>query len=78
MSEQPSQAASVRVTSAAFSIPILRLRRLIAEGTLQTFGTAGGNQSLLLWDDVREFLRRNPSQRNRNLKKGDRHELAPR
>lgn len=63
------QAASVRATALAFSIPVLHLRTSINNGDLQRYGTGQGRQSLLIFEDVRAWLRRHPksSKENRHV-----------
>lgn len=63
MREQPAlQSASVRLTAAAFSIPVHHLRRAVALGELKTHCT-GGRTALLIFDDVKEWIRQHPSPR---------------
>ena len=68
MREQSAlHAASVKMTAAAFSIPVRHLRCAVAAGELQTY-SSGGRTSLLIHDDVKAWLRSRPALRqSKNL-----------
>ena len=60
MRDPEMQAANVRATARAFSIPLRHLRRAINEGALTTY-SSGGRRAVLLFGDVREWLRSRPA-----------------
>jgi hypothetical protein len=57
------QAASVRATARAFSLPYRHVRHAVTSGELHTFGSGQGRAAILLFEDVRAWLQRNPTQR---------------
>jgi hypothetical protein len=61
MGEQPAlQAASVRQTARIFSIPARALYRALQGNELTAF-CVSGRSNVVLWDDVRAWLRQRPA-----------------
>jgi Tfp pilus assembly protein PilX len=60
MGEHPIQSASIRGTAKAFSLPARALYRAVAAGELRAY-CASGRRNVVLWDDVRAWLRTRPA-----------------
>jgi hypothetical protein len=59
------QAAPLSVAARAFSIPPRHLRRAVRLNELQLFGTGSGRASVLIFDDVRAWLRTRPKAKSK-------------
>jgi ABC-type enterochelin transport system substrate-binding protein len=76
MREQPAlQSASVRATARAFSIPPRALYRALTAGELQAF-CPSGRRAVLIFDDVRAWLREHPAPIRTKQTNGDTHAPA--
>lgn len=67
MREPAMQAANVRATARAFSIPLRHIHTAIKAGALTTYSTGSGRRAVLLFGDVREWLRSRPTPRRDNI-----------
>jgi hypothetical protein len=61
------QAATVRATAKLFSVPYRHLRNAVQRAELSTFGTGDGRAAVLLFEDVRAFLRAHPTKQREKL-----------
>jgi hypothetical protein len=60
MSEPALQAASIRATAKAFSVPARLFYSAVQTGDLGLYHSTG-RRGVLLFDEVREFLRKRPA-----------------
>jgi hypothetical protein len=70
----PTQAASVRRTAQAFSIPARHLYVAIGRDELKTYST-GGRTNLLIFDHVKAWLMTKPAAMRPHLR-GPRHAVS--
>jgi helix-turn-helix protein len=76
MGEQPAlQAASVRQTARIFSIPARALYSAVRANELQAF-CPSGRRAVILFDDVRAWLRKHPAPSRMKQTNGDTHAPA--
>jgi hypothetical protein len=58
------QSASIRATAKAFSIPARTLYQAVRSNELAIYCVAG-RRNILLWEDVRAYVRKHPAPRVR-------------
>jgi hypothetical protein len=59
------QAANMRTAAKLFSVPYAHLLRAEKRGEIRTYGTGEGRCAVVIFEDLRRFLRSHPTRPNK-------------